>query len=130
MHELSGQLDTFYLIHDQRISICAHYLFNYDIFGFFQTQPKTLLLSEIEPGNRYKLVCTIETGFVRYRMGDVINCTRFLTMAAHTIEATNKFKKKDFQLGCSTFTKRTNRNSSNTSCFNCVSCWKFIGCIR
>jgi hypothetical protein len=36
-------------------------------------------MSEIEPGHRYELVCTTEAGFVRYRMGDVINCTRFLS---------------------------------------------------
>ncbi|CAF5018972.1 unnamed protein product, partial [Rotaria sp. Silwood1] len=44
-------------------------------------QPKTLLISEIEPGNRYELVCTTETGLVRYRLGDVINCTRFVSRA-------------------------------------------------
>lgn len=43
-----------------------------------QTQPKTFLISEIEPGNRYELVVTTVTGLVRYRMGDVIHCTRFL----------------------------------------------------
>ena len=43
-----------------------------------QAQPKTLLFSEIEPGHRYELVCTTKTGLVRYRMGDMINCTRFL----------------------------------------------------
>ncbi|CAF1005500.1 unnamed protein product [Adineta ricciae] len=42
-------------------------------------QPKTLLMSEIEPGNRYEMVCTTPAGLVRYRMGDVINCTRFLS---------------------------------------------------
>jgi hypothetical protein len=47
----------------------------------FQTQPKTLLISEIEPGHRYELVCTTEAGLVRYRMGDMINCTRFLCRA-------------------------------------------------
>ncbi|CAF4978517.1 unnamed protein product, partial [Rotaria sp. Silwood1] len=41
-------------------------------------QPKTLLISDIEPGNRYELVCTTEAGLVRYRMGDVVTCTRFL----------------------------------------------------
>ncbi|CAF1283163.1 unnamed protein product [Rotaria sordida] len=46
-----------------------------------QTQPKTLLISEIEPGHRYELVCTTDVGLVRYRMGDVINCTRFLCRA-------------------------------------------------
>ncbi|CAF1125396.1 unnamed protein product [Rotaria magnacalcarata] len=46
---------------------------------FHHTQPKTLLLSELEPGNRYELVCTTEAGFVRYRMGDVVTCTRFLS---------------------------------------------------
>jgi hypothetical protein len=45
---------------------------------FLQTQPKTLLISEIEPGNRYELVCTTAAGLIRYRMGDVVNCTRFL----------------------------------------------------
>ncbi|CAF1519674.1 unnamed protein product [Rotaria magnacalcarata] len=43
-----------------------------------QTQPKTLLVSEIEPGHRYEVVCTTDAGLVRYRMGDVVNCTRFL----------------------------------------------------
>ncbi|CAF3095582.1 unnamed protein product [Rotaria sp. Silwood2] len=43
-----------------------------------QAQPKTLLISDIEPGNRYELVCTTEDGLVRYRMGDVVTCTRFL----------------------------------------------------
>jgi len=47
----------------------------------FQIQPKTLLISDIEPGHRYELVCTTETGLFRYRMGDVINCTRFLCRA-------------------------------------------------
>ncbi|CAF1470086.1 unnamed protein product, partial [Adineta ricciae] len=46
-----------------------------------ETQPKTCLLSEIEPGCRYELVCTTEAGLVRYRMGDIIECTRFLTRA-------------------------------------------------
>ncbi|CAF1268649.1 unnamed protein product [Rotaria sordida] len=46
-----------------------------------QTQPKTLLISEIEPGHRYELVCTTDVGLVRYRMGDVIICTRFLCRA-------------------------------------------------
>ncbi|CAF1289797.1 unnamed protein product [Rotaria sordida] len=46
-----------------------------------QSQPKTLLISEIKPGNRYELVCTNEAGLIRYRMGDVINCTRFLNRA-------------------------------------------------
>ncbi|CAF3598588.1 unnamed protein product [Rotaria sp. Silwood1] len=44
-------------------------------------QPKTLLISEIEPGNRYELVCTTEAGLVRYRLGDVIDCTRFASRA-------------------------------------------------
>ncbi|CAF0961088.1 unnamed protein product [Rotaria sordida] len=46
-----------------------------------QAQPKTLLISELEPGHRYELVCTTHAGLVRYRMGDVINCTRFLCRA-------------------------------------------------
>ncbi|CAF1002365.1 unnamed protein product [Rotaria sordida] len=46
-----------------------------------QAQPKTLLISEIEPGHRYELVCTTDAGLVRYRMGDVVNCTRFLCRA-------------------------------------------------
>ncbi|UJR10968.1 hypothetical protein I4U23_015153 [Adineta vaga] len=46
-----------------------------------QAQPKTLLLSEIEPGHRYELVCTTEAGLIRYRMGDVLDCTRFLSRA-------------------------------------------------
>ncbi|CAF1022698.1 unnamed protein product [Adineta steineri] len=44
-----------------------------------QNQPKTLLISEIEPGNRYELVCTTSPGLVRYRLGDIIKCTRFLS---------------------------------------------------
>ncbi|CAF4413332.1 unnamed protein product [Rotaria sp. Silwood2] len=44
-----------------------------------QAQPKTLLLSELEPGHRYEVVCTTDGGLVRYRMGDVINCTRFFS---------------------------------------------------
>ena len=44
-----------------------------------QDQPKTYLLSEIEPGNRYEMVITTEAGLIRYRMGDVINCTRYLS---------------------------------------------------
>ncbi|CAF1635266.1 unnamed protein product, partial [Adineta ricciae] len=40
-------------------------------------QPTTYLASEIEPGNRYELVCTTECGLVRYRMGDIVSCTRF-----------------------------------------------------
>ncbi|UJR11371.1 hypothetical protein I4U23_015551 [Adineta vaga] len=44
-----------------------------------QAQPKTLLLSEIEPGHQYELVCTTDAGLIRYRMGDIIKCTRFLT---------------------------------------------------
>jgi auxin responsive GH3 family protein len=40
-----------------------------------------LLISEIEPGNRYELVCTVEAGLVRYRMGDIINCTRLFSRA-------------------------------------------------
>ncbi|CAF4568189.1 unnamed protein product [Rotaria sp. Silwood1] len=47
----------------------------------FRAQPKTLLISEIEPGHRYELVCTVEAGLARYRMGDMINCTRFLCRA-------------------------------------------------
>jgi len=43
-----------------------------------ETQPQTVLLSEIEAGHRYELVVTTEAGLVRYRMGDVIHCTRFL----------------------------------------------------
>ncbi|CAF3893529.1 unnamed protein product, partial [Adineta steineri] len=46
-----------------------------------QSQPKTVLISEIMPGNRYELVITTEAGLVRYRMGDVIDCTRFLSRA-------------------------------------------------
>ncbi|CAF1321277.1 unnamed protein product, partial [Rotaria sordida] len=46
-----------------------------------QAQPKTLLISEIEPGHRYELVCTTEAGLVRYRLGDMVNCTRFLCQA-------------------------------------------------
>ncbi|CAF1230949.1 unnamed protein product [Adineta ricciae] len=46
---------------------------------FVEEQPKTLLMSEIEPGNRYEMVCTTPAGLIRYRMGDVITCTRFLT---------------------------------------------------
>ncbi|CAF1329479.1 unnamed protein product [Rotaria sordida] len=46
-----------------------------------QAQPKTLLLSELEPGHRYEVVCTTDGGLVRYRMGDVINCTRFYSRA-------------------------------------------------
>ncbi|CAF3703469.1 unnamed protein product [Rotaria sp. Silwood1] len=38
-------------------------------------------MSEIEPGHRYELVCTTHAGLVRYRIGDVINCTRFLCRA-------------------------------------------------
>ncbi|CAF3920130.1 unnamed protein product [Rotaria sordida] len=44
----------------------------------YLAQPKTLLISDVEPGNRYELVCTTEAGLVRYRMGDVVTCTRFL----------------------------------------------------
>ncbi|CAF4120575.1 unnamed protein product [Adineta steineri] len=44
-----------------------------------QNQPKTLLISEIEPGHRYELVCTTSPGLVRYRLGDIVNCTRFLS---------------------------------------------------
>ncbi|CAF1468615.1 unnamed protein product [Adineta steineri] len=44
-----------------------------------QAQPKTLLISEIEPGHRYELVCTTSAGLVRYRLGDIVNCTRFLS---------------------------------------------------
>ncbi|CAF1193600.1 unnamed protein product [Rotaria sp. Silwood1] len=40
-------------------------------------QPKTLLILDIEPGNRYELVCTTEAGLIRYRMGDVVTCTGF-----------------------------------------------------
>lgn len=40
-----------------------------------------MLLSEIEPDHRYEVVCTTESGLVRYRMGDIIQCTRFLTRA-------------------------------------------------
>lgn len=38
--------------------------------------PKTLLLNEITPGNRYELVTTKFRGgvFVRYRVGDIIEC--------------------------------------------------------
>jgi hypothetical protein len=46
-----------------------------------QDQPKTFLISEIEPGQRYELVITTEVGLVLYRMGDVILCTRFLSRA-------------------------------------------------
>ncbi|CAF1560253.1 unnamed protein product, partial [Adineta steineri] len=45
------------------------------------SQPKTLLISEIEPGNRYEVVCTTEGGLIRYRMGDMISCTGFLSRA-------------------------------------------------
>ncbi|CAF3233505.1 unnamed protein product [Rotaria sp. Silwood2] len=38
-------------------------------------------MSEIEPGHRYELVCTTTAGLVRYRMGDIINCTQFLCRA-------------------------------------------------
>ena len=34
--------------------------------------PKTLILNQLEIGNRYELVITTQTGFYRYRMGDVI----------------------------------------------------------
>ncbi|CAM4875483.1 unnamed protein product [Rotaria socialis] len=50
-----------------------------------QDQPKTLLISEIEPGNRYELVCTTDAGLVRYRMGDVVNCTRLLCRADNLV---------------------------------------------
>ena len=34
--------------------------------------PKTLLLHQLQVGNRYELIITTQTGFYRYRMGDVI----------------------------------------------------------
>ncbi|CAF1078078.1 unnamed protein product [Rotaria sordida] len=55
-----------------------------------KVQPKTLLISEIEPGNRYELVCTTEAGLVRYRMGDVINCTRFVSRADDLVPLPSK----------------------------------------
>ncbi|CAF4468096.1 unnamed protein product [Rotaria socialis] len=78
-----GLLGTLASIHTDE-----YFLFPTSVFFEFireedshQTQPKTLLLSELEPGNRYELVCTSEAGFVRYRMGDIITCTRFLSRA-------------------------------------------------
>ncbi|CAF1417716.1 unnamed protein product [Rotaria sp. Silwood1] len=50
-----------------------------------QAQPKTLLISEIEPGQRYELVCTTDSGLVRYRLGDVVYCTRYLSQADNTV---------------------------------------------
>ncbi|CAF3974306.1 unnamed protein product, partial [Rotaria sp. Silwood1] len=48
-------------------------------------QPKTLLISEIEPGCRYELVCTTESGLMRYRLGDVVTCTRLLSQDNDTV---------------------------------------------
>lgn len=38
-------------------------------------------MSELEPGHSYELVCTTEAGLVRYRMGDIGRCTRFMQRA-------------------------------------------------
>ena len=37
------------------------------------------MISEIEPDNQYELVCTTEAGLLRYRTGDVLRCTRYLS---------------------------------------------------
>ncbi|CAF1383476.1 unnamed protein product, partial [Adineta ricciae] len=57
-----------------------------------ETQPKTLLISEITPGHRYELVITTEAGLNRYRMGDVINCTRFLSRSDDLIPLPLEFE--------------------------------------
>ncbi|CAF3645735.1 unnamed protein product [Rotaria sp. Silwood1] len=44
-------------------------------------QSKTLLTSEITSGHRYELVCITDSGLIRYRIGDVDTCTRFLSEA-------------------------------------------------
>ncbi|CAF3691145.1 unnamed protein product [Rotaria sp. Silwood1] len=54
-------------------------------FVALKAQPKTLLISEIEPGQRYELVCTTDSGLVRYRLGDVVYCTRYLSQADNTV---------------------------------------------
>jgi len=53
---------------------------------FIQIQPKTRLLSQVEPGHRYELVITTEDGLVRYRMGDIIQCTRFLSRTDNLLQ--------------------------------------------
>ncbi|CAF3825950.1 unnamed protein product [Rotaria sordida] len=58
---------------------------HFDIAIPFTAQPKTLLISEIEAGNRYELVCTTYSGLTRYRLEDVVTCTRFLSQANNAV---------------------------------------------
>jgi len=50
------------------------------------------LISEIEPGYRYELVITTEDGLIRYRTGDIIHCTRFLSRADDLLPLPSELK--------------------------------------
>ena len=39
--------------------------------------PETLLIDEVEVGKRYEVVLTTESGFYRYRVGDVVEVVDF-----------------------------------------------------
>lgn len=54
--------------------------------------PKTLLLREVEEGKEYELVITNQSGFYRYRMGDVIRVIGFYNESPMVIF---KYRKKN-----------------------------------
>ena len=42
-----------------------------------ETDPRTLLIDEVEVGKRYEIAITTTAGFYRYRMGDVLEVVDF-----------------------------------------------------
>ena len=50
-----------------------------------QAQPDTLFIDEIEEGKEYELVITNQSGFYRYRIGDIIQVTGFYQEAPMVI---------------------------------------------